>query len=128
MHDERRLCVCRRGQAVEENQSAHEDGRLSDSAGDGAVWVLHQRLHQVKELLSVATDFIATTYHSPRDPGIRTAKYTISDPDARITDYENKLRELETTFLEGVVVQTGITVVCMMNVVENLDVSDLLEL
>ena len=43
------------------------------------------------------------------------AKYTMSDIDARITGYENKFRELKTAFLEGVAVQTGIIVVCMMN-------------
>ena len=50
--------------------------------------------------------------------GIRTAKYTISDVNGRITDYDNKLREFKTAFLEGVAVQTEITVVRMMNVVE----------
>ena len=49
--------------------------------------------------------------------GIRTAKYTISNIDARITDYENKIHQLKTAFLEGVAVQTEITVVRMMNVV-----------
>ena len=51
--------------------------------------------------------------------GIRTAKYTISDIDARITDYENKFQELKTAFLEGVTVRTGFTVVRMMNVMKH---------
>lgn len=50
--------------------------------------------------------------------GIRTAKFTISDIDTRITDYENKLRELKTAFMEGVAVQTSVTVVRMMNAVK----------
>ena len=47
-------------------------------------------------------------------------KYTLSDIDARITGYENKLRELKTDLLEEVAVQTGITVVRMMNTVEDI--------
>ena len=50
--------------------------------------------------------------------GIRVAKYTIYDIDARIASYENKLRELKTAFLEQVTLQTGITVVRMMNALE----------
>ena len=34
--------------------------------------------------------------------------------------YENKLRELKAAFLEGVAVQTGITVVRMVDVVQNI--------
>lgn len=49
----------------------------------------------------------------------------ISDIDERITDYENKLRELKIAFLEGVTVQTGVTVVRMMNVVEHTGMSDI---
>ena len=52
--------------------------------------------------------------------GIRTAKYTLTDIDGRITEYENKLRELKTAFLEGVTLQTGVTVFRMMNVVQNI--------
>ncbi|KAG6374093.1 hypothetical protein JVT61DRAFT_4736 [Boletus reticuloceps] len=62
--------------------------------------------------------------------GVRTAKYTISNVNLRITDYETKLRELKTAFLEGVTVQAGITVVRMMNVVEHvvevMDLNDML--
>ena len=48
------------------------------------------------------------------------AKYTLTDIDGRITDYENKLRELKTAFLEGVTLQSGVTVFRMMNVVQNI--------
>ena len=47
-------------------------------------------------------------------------KYTFSDIDARITAYENRLCELKTAFLEGVALDTGITVVRMVDVVQNL--------
>ena len=43
----------------------------------------------------------------------------ISDIDTRITGYENKFRELKTALMEGVTVQTGVTVVRMMNVVKD---------
>ena len=56
--------------------------------------------------------------------GIRTAKYTISDIDAKITDYEKKLLDLKKAFLEGVTVHTGIIVIRMMNVVEGIGRSD----
>ena len=52
----------------------------------------------------------------------------ISDIDSRITSYENKFRELKTALLEGVTVQTGVTVVRMMNVVEHTGRSDVLRL
>lgn len=45
-------------------------------------------------------------------------KYTIADIGAEINDRETRLQELRTTFLEGVAVQTGVTVVCMMNAVQ----------
>ena len=47
------------------------------------------------------------------------AKYTISDIDARITGYENRLWELKAAFLGQVTLQTGVTVVRMMNTVEH---------
>jgi hypothetical protein len=47
-------------------------------------------------------------------------KYTLSDIDAKIADFEAKLKELKTAFLEGVAVQTGVTVVRMMNTVEHI--------
>jgi hypothetical protein len=47
-------------------------------------------------------------------------KYTLSDIDAKIKDYETKLRELKTAFLDGVAVQTGITVFRMMNTLERM--------
>ncbi|KAG6374155.1 hypothetical protein JVT61DRAFT_4803 [Boletus reticuloceps] len=50
---------------------------------------------------------------------IRTAKYKMFNIDARITDYKIKLQEFKTALLEGVSVQTDITVVRMMNVVEH---------
>ena len=46
------------------------------------------------------------------------AKYTISDIDTRIASYENKLQELKTAFLEQVTLQAGVTVVRMMNALE----------
>ncbi|KAG9309883.1 hypothetical protein JVU11DRAFT_9912 [Chiua virens] len=48
----------------------------------------------------------------------RTVKYTFSDINVKITNYESELRELKTKFLEGITFQTGITVVRMMNVVD----------
>ena len=60
--------------------------------------------------------------------GIRTAKYTLMDIDGRITDYENKLRELKTAFLEGVTLQSGVTVFRMMNVVQNIGMLHVLTL
>ena len=36
-----------------------------------------------------------------------------------ITGYENKLRELKTAFLDQVTLETGVTVIRMMNVVEH---------
>ncbi|KAN0076754.1 hypothetical protein V8E55_010609 [Tylopilus felleus] len=72
--------------------------------------------------------FIAE-YAKQKNFWIRTAKYTISNIDARITDYENKIHQLKTAFLEGVAVQTEITVVRMMNVVgaaaESIDLNDM---
>ena len=38
--------------------------------------------------------------------------------------YENKLRELKTAFLEGVALRTGITVVRMVDVVQNIGRSE----
>ncbi|KAF8549967.1 hypothetical protein OG21DRAFT_521580 [Imleria badia] len=46
---------------------------------------------------------------------IRSEKYSLSDLDKRITDYEDKLRELKTAFLAGVAVQSEITVPRMIN-------------
>ena len=43
--------------------------------------------------------------------GLRAAKHTISDVDARIASYENKLQELKTALLEQVTLQAGVTVV-----------------
>ncbi|KAG6374160.1 hypothetical protein JVT61DRAFT_4810 [Boletus reticuloceps] len=51
--------------------------------------------------------------------GIWMAKYKMSNIDARITDYETKLQELKTSLLEGVLVQTEITVIRMVNVIEH---------
>ena len=48
----------------------------------------------------------------------------ISDIDTRISGYENKFRELKTALMEGVAVQTGVTVVRMMNVVKHTGRSD----
>ena len=49
----------------------------------------------------------------------RPAKYTFYDVHAHIMGYENKLQELKTALLEGVTLQTGITVVRTMNAVED---------
>ncbi|KAN0094924.1 hypothetical protein V8E55_003211 [Tylopilus felleus] len=57
---------------------------------------------------------------------IRTAKYAITDIDTTIAGYENSLRNLKTALLEGVEVRTGVTVVRMMNVVE--DIAETIEL
>jgi hypothetical protein len=50
--------------------------------------------------------------------GIRTARYTVSDIDSKINDYEKTFQELKAGFMEGVTVQTGVTMVRMMNVIE----------
>ncbi|KAG9311660.1 hypothetical protein JVU11DRAFT_7895 [Chiua virens] len=68
---------------------------------------------------------------------IRTVKYTFSDINTKIVDYDDKLRDLKTKFLEKVTLQTGITgvrteitVVRMMSVVEHIqeaiDLNDML--
>ncbi|KAF8548063.1 hypothetical protein OG21DRAFT_1607113 [Imleria badia] len=64
--------------------------------------------------------YFITDYTKQKNFWIRTMKYTISNIDGRITEYENKLQELRTAFLEGVMVHTGITVVRMMNAVEHI--------
>jgi len=51
----------------------------------------------------------------------------MSDIDARIAGYENKFQELKTALVEGVAVQTGVTVVRMMNVVKHTGRSALLK-
>jgi len=56
------------------------------------------------------------------------AKYTLSDIDTRMVDYENKFRELKAALVEGVAVQTGITVVRMMNVLKDTGRSGVLRL
>ncbi|KAG9308973.1 hypothetical protein JVU11DRAFT_11275 [Chiua virens] len=60
---------------------------------------------------------------------VRMAKYTISDVDAKLTAYESKFQELKTTLLEGVALETGLTVIRMMNamehVVDAVDLNDL---
>jgi len=56
------------------------------------------------------------------------AKYTLSDIDTKMTSYEDRLRELKTTLMEGVAVQTGITVIHMMNVVKHTGRSGVLRL
>ena len=86
--------------------------------------VLHCRIRQTKEILLVTDNFAVTI--TDLCLGIRTAKYTISDIDTRITDYESKFRELKTAFVEGVAVQTGVTVMRMMNVVNHTGMSDVL--
>ncbi|KAG8219236.1 hypothetical protein J3R82DRAFT_74 [Butyriboletus roseoflavus] len=63
--------------------------------------------------------YFITEYTKQKSFWIRTAKYTISDIDARISDYVNSLQQLKAAFLEGVALQTGVTVLRMMNVVEH---------
>jgi len=50
----------------------------------------------------------------------------LSDIDSKVADYENKFREFKTALVEGVAVQTGITVIRMMNVVKHTGRSDVL--
>ncbi|KAF8132077.1 hypothetical protein EV363DRAFT_1583662 [Boletus edulis] len=73
--------------------------------------------------------YFITEYAKQKNFWVRTARYTISDIDTRITDYENKFRELKSAFLEGVAVQTGITVVRIMNlmepIAESIDLNDM---
>ena len=112
----RRLFVRSRRRALEGDQGPHRRYHSSDQAGDG-VWVFHHRVRQARKLLSVSITLLATTIDLFL--GIRTARYLISNIDTTIMNYENKLRELKTAFLEGVAVQTEITVVRMMNVVQH---------
>ncbi|KIJ58793.1 hypothetical protein HYDPIDRAFT_101966, partial [Hydnomerulius pinastri MD-312] len=51
----------------------------------------------------------------------RTMKYTVSDVDARITEYENKILELKNAFLQGVAVHTAVTVFRIMNQVQDIN-------
>ncbi|KIJ58688.1 hypothetical protein HYDPIDRAFT_33932 [Hydnomerulius pinastri MD-312] len=53
----------------------------------------------------------------------RTMKYTFSDIDARITEYENKLLELKNAFLQGVAVHTAVTVFRIMNWVQDISMA-----
>ena len=55
-------------------------------------------------------------------------KYLISDIDKVISGYESKFKELKTALLEGIAVQTGVTVVHMMNVITHTGTSDMLRL
>ena len=105
-----------RRRILEGDQGPDRRYHSSDQAGD-RVWVLHHRVRQARELLSVGTTLLATM--TDFSLGTRTAKYLILDIDTTIMNYENKLRELKTAFLEGVAVQTEITVVRMMNVVQH---------
>ena len=58
--DERRLRLRSRCRALEVNQVADEDNHACHPTGDG-VWLLHHRIHQAKELLSVVAAFILST-------------------------------------------------------------------
>ncbi|KIJ65625.1 hypothetical protein HYDPIDRAFT_66323, partial [Hydnomerulius pinastri MD-312] len=50
----------------------------------------------------------------------RTMKYTFSNIDARITEYESKLIELKNAFLQGLAVPTAVTVFRIMNQVQDI--------
>ncbi|KAH7889268.1 hypothetical protein F5I97DRAFT_1993105 [Phlebopus sp. FC_14] len=58
---------------------------------------------------------------------IRTAKYTLSDIDTKITDYEN-FKELKDAFHQDVAVQTGVTVFRMMNHVKDTGASSVVSI
>ncbi|KAG9312695.1 hypothetical protein JVU11DRAFT_7113 [Chiua virens] len=49
----------------------------------------------------------------------RMVKYTLSDLDERITNYQSKLRECGDAFIRGVALQTGIIVDRMQDVIED---------
>ncbi|KAG8215380.1 WD40-repeat-containing domain protein [Butyriboletus roseoflavus] len=76
----------------------------------------------IKVLIQQVTEcgYFIAEYAKQNSFWTRTAKYTFSDVDAKITDYENKLRDLKAAFLEGVTLQSGVTVFRMMNVVQNI--------
>ncbi|KAG6382047.1 hypothetical protein JVT61DRAFT_683 [Boletus reticuloceps] len=93
--------------------------------------VIKAHMKTITLLIQQVTEcgYFITEYAKQKNFWVRTAKYTISDIDTRITDYENKFRELKSAFLEGVAVQTGIAVVRMMNlvepIVESIDLNDM---
>ncbi|KAH0834198.1 hypothetical protein J3R83DRAFT_11510 [Lanmaoa asiatica] len=76
----------------------------------------------IKILIQQVTEcgYFIAEYAKQNNFWTRTAKYTFLDVDAKITEYENKLRDLKTAFLEGVTLQSGVTVFRMMNVVHNI--------
>lgn len=47
-------------------------------------------------------------------------RYALVDIDEKITDYEMKLRELKTAFLDGITLDSGVTVFRTIGVVQNI--------
>ncbi|KAG9312578.1 hypothetical protein JVU11DRAFT_6974 [Chiua virens] len=60
-------------------------------------------------------------YAEHRSFPTRMVKYAFSNTNAMIVDYQSKLQALRDAFLRGVELQTGITVVRMMSVIEHND-------
>jgi tRNA A37 threonylcarbamoyltransferase TsaD len=79
------------------------------------------RLRQEQKLLYVIIsplidDHTCTFYFS----GLQTMKYTMSDVDSKIKQYEDKFKELGLAFQERAILETEITVLHILDNVENL--------
>ncbi|KAG8214191.1 hypothetical protein J3R82DRAFT_10981 [Butyriboletus roseoflavus] len=72
--------------------------------------------------------YFVAEYAKRKNFWIRTAKYAISDIDARFTEYENKFEELRIAFAEGIVLDADVTVFRMMNEVPIIGVFHVLTL
>ncbi|KAF8550279.1 hypothetical protein OG21DRAFT_1419927, partial [Imleria badia] len=80
---------------------------------------IKEHMKTITLLLQQVTEcgYFIAEYAKQNNFWLRTAKYMISDIDKMIIGYEDKFRELKTALLEGIAIQTGVTVVRMMNVV-----------
>ncbi|KAG6377914.1 WD40-repeat-containing domain protein [Boletus reticuloceps] len=93
--------------------------------------VVEAHREHIKLLIQQVTEcgYFITEYAKQDNFWTRTAKYTFSDVDSKVTDYENKLRDLKAAFLDGITLQSGVTVFRMMNVVQtitkSMDLSDM---
>ncbi|KIJ58803.1 hypothetical protein HYDPIDRAFT_33816 [Hydnomerulius pinastri MD-312] len=114
------------------NQHGRDDRivRLAGIMNDAFAFVLEaEPLKAIKAHLKVITllvqqatecGYFIAEYAKANSFLTRTMKYTFSDIDARITEYENKLLELKNAFLQGVAVHTSVTVFRIMNQVQDI--------